>query len=161
MLLPYASVLLRILRAVWRLPFSYRWYIMGWLERMLFRIATFLFCQKSSFFENLPSIVFTPPSVPPFVGDRNLRSEGENRPTRCSEPLRSKVGGPKRSSPCCSGWDRLGTTVNSLQFIFGGFDDKLQIYCEFLGILEYAHWHNPINGLCWLVYYLELFLYEQ
>ncbi|TFH79239.1 hypothetical protein EXN75_10430 [Segatella hominis] len=26
---------------------------------------------------------------------------------RCSEPLRYKVGGPKRSSPCCAGWDRL------------------------------------------------------
>ena len=26
---------------------------------------------------------------------------------RCSEPLRSKVGGPKRSTPYCAGWDRL------------------------------------------------------
>ena len=42
------------------------------------------------------SMVFTPPSVPPFAGDRNLRSEGGNRPTRCSEPLRSKVGGPSK-----------------------------------------------------------------
>ena len=39
-----------------------------------------------------------------------LRGEGGNRPTRCSEPLRSKVGGPKRSSPDCAGWDRLGAT---------------------------------------------------
>ena len=45
---------------------------------------------------SLSSIVFTPPSVPPFAGDRNLRSEGENRPTRCSEPLRYKVGGPSK-----------------------------------------------------------------
>ena len=36
--------------------------------------------EKEMFFENLPSMVFTPPSVPPFAGDRNLRSEGENRP---------------------------------------------------------------------------------
>ena len=35
-----------------------------------------------------------------------LRGEGGNRPTRCSEPLRSKDGGPKRSSPNCAGWDR-------------------------------------------------------
>ena len=28
-------------------------------------------------------------------------------PSRCSEPLRSKDGGPKRSSPDCAGWDRL------------------------------------------------------
>ena len=27
-------------------------------------------------------------------------------PSRCSEPLRSKDGGPKRSSPDCAGWDR-------------------------------------------------------
>ena len=36
-----------------------------------------------------------------------LRGEGGNRPTRCSEPLRSKDGGPKRSTPNCAGWDRL------------------------------------------------------
>ena len=52
------------------------------------------------------SMVFTPPSVPPFPGDRNLRGEGGNRPTRCSEPLRSKDGGPKRSSPDSAGWYR-------------------------------------------------------
>ena len=39
-----------------------------------------------------------------------LRGEGGNRPTRCSEPLRSKVGGPSKVSPDCAGWDRLGAT---------------------------------------------------
>ena len=28
-------------------------------------------------------------------------------PTRCSEPLRSKDGGPSKVSPNCAGWDRL------------------------------------------------------
>ena len=37
-----------------------------------------------------------------------LRGEGGNRPTRCSEPLRSKDGGPSKVSPGCAGWDRLG-----------------------------------------------------
>ena len=37
-----------------------------------------------------------------------LRGEGGNCPTRCSEPLRSKVGGPSKVSPDCAGWDRLG-----------------------------------------------------
>ena len=37
-----------------------------------------------------------------------LRGEGGNRPTRCSEPLRSKVGGASKPSPDCAGWDRLG-----------------------------------------------------
>ena len=35
-----------------------------------------------------------------------LRGEGGNRPTRCSEPLRSKDGGPSKVSPDCAGWDR-------------------------------------------------------
>ena len=39
-----------------------------------------------------------------------LRGEGGNRPTRCSEPLRSKVGGASKPSPDCAGWDRLGAT---------------------------------------------------
>ena len=33
---------------------------------------------------------------------------------RCSEPLRSMDGGPKRSSPCYAGWDRMGMTGYSL-----------------------------------------------
>ena len=41
-----------------------------------------------------------------------LRGEGGNRPTRCSEPLRSKDGGPKRSSPNCAGWDRWDAIGN-------------------------------------------------
>ena len=36
-----------------------------------------------------------------------LRGEGGNRPTRCSEPLRSKDGGASKPSPGCAGWDRL------------------------------------------------------
>ena len=39
-----------------------------------------------------------------------LRGEGGNRPTRCSEPLRSKVGGPSKVSPDCAGWDRRGVS---------------------------------------------------
>ena len=39
-----------------------------------------------------------------------LRKRGCNRPTRCSEPLRSKDGGPSKVSPDCAGWDRLTAT---------------------------------------------------
>ena len=35
------------------------------------------------------------------------QEEGCNRPTRCSEPLRYKVGGASKPSPYCAGWDRL------------------------------------------------------
>ena len=38
-----------------------------------------LFPIKEGFFENLPSIVFSTPSVP-LLGDRNLREEEGNRP---------------------------------------------------------------------------------
>ena len=37
----------------------------------------------------------------PTIGIRDVTA------LRCSEPLRSKVGRPKRSSPYCAGWDRL------------------------------------------------------
>ena len=53
-----------------------------------------LSCKESSTSHPSPSsIVFTTPSVP-LQGDRNLRGKGCNRPTRCSEPLRSWGGGP-------------------------------------------------------------------
>ena len=106
-------------------------------------------------------MVFTPPSVPPLAGDRNLREEEGNRPTRCSEPLRSKVGGASKPSPDivrdgtallqlasglrhgCAGWDRLGIAVYSLQLIVYClrliswlFADDLQISFDFLGGFE-------------------------
>ena len=45
-----------------------------------------------------------------------LRGEGGNRPTRCSEPLRSKDGGASKPSPNCAGWDRrdaIGDTTSA------------------------------------------------
>ena len=61
---------------------------------------------SSTFSPSPSSMVFTPPSVPPFPGDRNLRSGDVTAPSRCSEPLRSKDGGPSKVSPNCAGWDR-------------------------------------------------------
>ena len=86
---------------------------------------------KRIFFENLLSMVFTTPSIPPVLGDRNpqkredvtallcyfcptcpspaggslthsqalalsKRARDVTAPSRCSEPLRSKVGGPSK-----------------------------------------------------------------
>lgn len=62
---------------------------------------------SSTFSPSPSSMVFTPPLVPPFPGDRNLRSGDVTAPSRCSEPLRSKDGGPSKVSPNCAGWDRL------------------------------------------------------
>ena len=49
------------------------------------------------------STAFPKPLSPQGTGDVTA-------PSRCSEPLRSKVGGPKRSSPDCAGWDRRGVS---------------------------------------------------
>ena len=63
--------------------------------------------EGSTFSPSPSSMVFTPPSVPPFPGDRNLRSGDVTASSRCSEPLRSKDGGASKPSPNCAGWDRL------------------------------------------------------
>ena len=66
--------------------------------------------EGSTFSPSPSSMVFTPPSVPPFPGDRNLRSGDVTAPSRCSEPLRSKDGGPSKASPNCAVWDRRGVS---------------------------------------------------
>ena len=59
-----------------------------------------------------------------------LRGEGENRPTRCSEPLRSKDGGPSKVSPDCAGWDRLGATcLRATDGLADGAADRLGATC--------------------------------
>ena len=70
----------------------------------------YVLCDFYKVYQNFSKIT---PSLFPLKEDSTshpnpltLRGEGGNRPTRCSEPLRSKVGGPKRSSPNCAGWDR-------------------------------------------------------
>ena len=101
---------------------------------------------KASSFSNHPSMVFTPPSVPPFPGDRNplskegnlsnhpvpLSKEGSTfspspsssgsgdvtAPPRRSEPLRSKDGGPSKVSPdCLCGVIRLGDGLGAIQVL--------------------------------------------
>ena len=81
------------------------------------------------------------PPLTPTLSPSGKREE--TAPPRRSEPLRSKVGGPKRSSPDCTGWDRLGIAVYSLQLIVYSlrliswlFDDNLQISFDFLGGFE-------------------------
>ena len=58
-----------------------------------------------------------------------LRGEGGNRPTRCSEPLRSKDGGPSKVSPDCAGWDRLGATCLRADGLADGAADRLGATC--------------------------------
>ena len=71
------------------------------------KITPSLFTIKEGDFSNHPvplskegSTAFPKPLSPQGTGDVTA--------LRCSEPLRSKVGGPSKVSPDCAGWDRLG-----------------------------------------------------
>ena len=75
----------------------------------------------------------------------SLMGEGGNRPTRCSEPLRSKDGGPSKVSPDCTEWDRLAieednsagsaTAVTSSAFTAL---DVVQRELKYLGLWKFA-----------------------
>ena len=73
-----------------------------------------------------------------------LRGEGGNRPTRCSEPLRSKDGGPSKVSPDCAGWDRRG--VSGIRVLF----PVLQVLLLLLSVLLSLQILLPL--LLWMWY---------
>ena len=66
--------------------------------------------SKEGFSKITPSLFTIKEGSTSHPDPLTLRGEGGNRPTRCSEPLRSKVGGPSKVSPDCAGWDRLTDT---------------------------------------------------
>ena len=75
------------------------------------KITPSLFTLKEGDFSKITPSLFTLKEGSTSHPDPlTLRGEGGNRPTRCSEPLRSKDGGPSKVSPDCAGWDRLGAT---------------------------------------------------
>ena len=90
--------------------------------------------EGSTFSPSPSSMVFTPPSVPPFPGDRNLRSGDVTAPSRCSEPLRYKDGGPSKVSPNCAGWDRLGVNGDTTSTAL----DVVQRELKYLGLWKFA-----------------------
>ena len=79
------------------------------IERVFSKITPSLFTIKEgNFSKTHPSSLTLKGGSTSHLDPLTLRGEGGNRPTRCSEPLRSKVGGPSKVSPDCAGWDRLG-----------------------------------------------------
>ena len=74
------------------------------------KITPSLFDIKEDFSKITPSLFTLKEGSTSHPGPLTLRGEGGNRPTRCSEPLRSKDGGPSKVSPDCAGWDRLDDT---------------------------------------------------
>ena len=79
------------------------------IERVFSKITPSLFTIKEgNFSKTHPSSLTLKGGSTSHPDPLTLRGEGGNCPTRCSEPLRSKVGGPSKVSPDCAGWDRLG-----------------------------------------------------
>ena len=74
------------------------------------KITPSLFDIKEDFSKITPSLFTLKEGSTSHPDPLTLRGEGGNRPPRCSEPLRSKVGGPSKVSPDCAGWDRLDAT---------------------------------------------------
>ena len=84
------------------------------IERVFSKITPSLFTIKEGDFSKITPSLFTIKEGSTSHPDPlTLRGEGGNRPTRCSEPLRSKDGGPSKVSPDCAGWDRLADTSAS------------------------------------------------
>ena len=79
---------------------------------------------KKEFFLKSPRPSLPLKRAPPLTPTLSPSGEREETaPPRRSEPLRAKVGGASKPSPCCAGWDRLGITL---------FSDILLVTCRFL-----------------------------
>ena len=65
---------------------------------------------KESFSKITPSLFTIKEDSTSHPDPLTLRGKGETAPSRRSEPLRSKVGGPSKVSPNCAGWDRRGVS---------------------------------------------------
>ena len=96
------------------------------LARFLFQEASLFWFKNSVFFDPPRQIFRSTPSLlscffdPPrpslakegstaFPKPLSPQGTGDVTALRCSEPLRSKVGGASKPSPYFAGWDRLGT----------------------------------------------------
>ena len=64
--------------------------------------------KSSSFSKTHPSSLTLKGGSTAFPKPLSPQGTGDVTALRCSEPLRSKVGGPSKVSPDCAGWDRLG-----------------------------------------------------
>ena len=88
----------------------------------------------------------------------------QNRPTRCSEPLRYKVGGASKPSPDCAGWDRMAVMGISLQlycwkWVHGGGlqvkPTRIVPHCSIALHLSPLEW-----GILFLFYFWEDYLWR-
>ena len=75
----------------------------------------------------------------------SLGSGDVTAPSRCSEPLRSKDGGPSKVSPDCAGWDRLaiegdnsGGSATAVTSSASTALDVVQRELKYLGLWKFA-----------------------
>ncbi len=66
--------------------------------------------KSSSFSKTHPSSLTLKGGSTAFPKPLSPQGTGDVTALRCSEPLRSMVGGASKPSPDCAGWDRLGAT---------------------------------------------------
>ena len=85
------------------------------IERVFSKITPSLFTIKEgNFSKTHPSSLTLKEGSTAFPKPLSPQGTGDvTAPTRRSEPLRSKVGGPSKVSPDCAGWDRLAATSAS------------------------------------------------
>ena len=87
------------------------------------QIIDYYYVVNNDFSKITPSLFTIKEGSTSHPDPLTLRGEGETAPSRRSEPLRSKVGGPSKVSPGCAGWDRRGvsgdTSSVSCSSVFG------------------------------------------
>ena len=131
------------------------------LARFLFQEASLFWFKNSVFFDPPRQIFRSTPSLlscffdPPrpslakegstaFPKPLSPQGTGDVTALRCSEPLRSKVGGASKPSPYFAGWDRLGTACFFPSPCFAGWDrlgiagegKKTVLICEICGTFK-------------------------
>ena len=90
-------------------PLSIRLAALGNLKASFYCTHLHNLSKEGSTFSPSPSQwSLHPLRFPRFRGTETSGSGDVTAPSRCSEPLRSKDGGPSKVSPDCAGWDRRG-----------------------------------------------------
>ena len=104
------------------------------------KITPSLFTLKEGDFSNHPVPLSKEGST--FSPSPSSSGSGDvTAPSRCSEPLRSKVGGASKPSPGCAGWDRLDTTGDTSSVSCSSASTALVVVqreLKYLGLWKFA-----------------------